>query len=73
MIGKWIVCKRDGREHNPHTATPARIANVTSQAGYDKFNRELIEDTTEYAYFETYEGYFKKRGISLNALPITAY
>ena len=73
MTGKWIVCKRDGRELNPRKAIPIRIANVTSPAGLGKFNQELTRNKKEYAFFESYYKYFLRRGINLDALPVTAY
>ena len=73
MTGKWIVCKRDGREMNPRKAVPVRIANVTSQAGLGKFNKELTESKKEYAFFESYYKYFLRRGINLDTLPTVNY
>jgi hypothetical protein len=73
LIGKWIVCKRDGGEHDPRTATPVRIACVTGESGYARFNKELAYGKAEYVYFESYALYFEKRNINLAALPIRAY
>ena len=73
-IGKWIVCKReDGKEYDPRTATPVWIADVTSLSGYKKFNIKLMDGKMEYAFFESYLHYFKKRNIDIDALPITSY
>ena len=73
MTGKWIVCRRDGRELNPRKAVPVRIAVVTSPAGLGNFNRELTESKKEYAFFESYYKYFRRRGINLDALPTVNY